>query len=79
MKINFISSRDFIELRDMYSKSDSFEIMMGGGNTNEIIRSIFNSIWRRYRGGLHESMGGSEFVFDYAESLNDIFHKVDFK
>ena len=79
MKINFISSRDFIELRDMYSKSDSFEIMMEGGNTNEIIRSIFNSILRRYRGGLHESMGGSEFVFDYAESLNDIFHKVDFK
>ena len=62
----------------MYSKSDSFEIMMRG-NTNEIIRNLFNSISRRYQGGLHESMKGSEFVFDYVESLNYIFHRVDLK
>ena len=78
MKINFISSRGFIESRDMYSKSDNFEIMMGG-NTNEIIRNLFNSILRRYQGGLHESIIGSEFVLDYVESLNYIFHKVDLK
>ena len=78
MEINFISSRGFIESRDMYSKSDNFEIMMGG-NTNEIIRNLFNSILRRYQGGLHESIIGSEFVFDYVESLNYIFHKVDLK
>ena len=78
MKIRFISSRDFIKSRDMYSKSDNFEIMMGG-NTNEIIRYIFNSILRRYQGGLHESMRGSEFVFDYVKSLNYIFHKIDLK
>ena len=77
-KINFISSTDFIESRDMYSKSDNFKIMMGG-NANEIIRNLFNSILRRYQGGLHESMRGSEFVFDYAESLNYILHKVDLK
>ena len=69
---------DFIESRDMYSKSDNFKIMMGG-NANEIIRNLFNSILRRYQGGLHESMRGSEFVFDYAESLNYILHKVDLK
>ena len=78
IKINFISSIDFTESRDMYSKSDNFEVMMGG-NTNEIIRNVFNSISRRYQGGLHESMRGSEFVFDYVESLNYIFHKVDLK
>ena len=78
MKINFISSRNFTESRDMYSKSDNFEIMMGS-NTNEIIRNLFNSILRRYQGGLHESMRGSEFVFDYVESLNYIFHKIDLK
>ena len=44
----------------MYSKSDNFEIMLGG-NTNEIIRNLFNSILRRHQGGLHESMRGSEF------------------
>ena len=78
MKINFISSRNLIESRDMYSKSDNFEIMIGG-NTNEIIRNIFNSMLRRYKGDLHESMRGSEFVFDYVESLNYIFLKVDLK
>ena len=78
MKINFISSRDFIESRVMCSKSDNFEIVRGS-NTNEIIRGLFNSILRRYQGGLHESMRGSEFVFDYVESLNYIFHKVDLK
>ena len=81
MKINFISSRNFTESRDIYSKSNNFEIFMGGGggNTKEIIRNLFNSILRRYQGGLHESMRGSEFVFHYAESLNYIFHKVDLK
>ena len=56
MKINFISSRNFIESRDMY-----------------------NSILRRYQGGIHESMRGSEFVFDYVKSSNYISHKVDLK
>ena len=78
MKINFISSRNFIESRDMCSMSDNFEIMMGS-NTNEIIRNLFNSILRRYQGGLQVSMRGSEFVFDFVESLNYIFQKVDLK
>ena len=59
----------------MYRKSDNFEIIMGA-TTNEIIRNIFNSLLRRYQGGLQESMRGSDFVFDYFESLNYIFHKV---
>ena len=78
MKINFISSRKFIESRDMYSKSNNIEIMMGS-NTNEIIKNLFNSLLRRYHEGLHVSMRGSEFVFDYVESLYYIFHKVDLK
>ena len=78
MKINFISSRNFIESRDMYSKSNNIEIMMES-NTNEIIKNLFNSLFRRYHEGLQVSMRGSEFVFDYVESLNYIFHKVDLK
>ena len=78
MKINFIFSRNFIESRDTHSKSDNFEITMGA-NTNEIIRNLFNSLLRRYQGGLQESMNGREFVFDYVESLCYIFHKVDLK
>ena len=78
MKIIFISSRNFIESRDMYSKSDNFGIMMGG-NTNEIIRNLFNSLLIRYQRRLQESMRGSEFLFDYVEFLNYIIHKVDLK
>ena len=48
MKINFICSRNFIESRDMYSKYDNIEIMMGG-NTNEIIKNLFDSLLKRYQ------------------------------
>ena len=68
MKINFISSRNFTESRDIYSQSDNFEITMGG-NTNEIIRNLFNSILRRYQGGLHESMNDDDKYFQYAITI----------
>ena len=41
MKINFISSKNFYDTRDMHSKSDNVETMMGV-DTNEIIKKIFN-------------------------------------
>ena len=78
MKINFISSKNFNETRDMHSKSDNYEIIVGA-DTNEIIKNLFNSLLRRYQNGLLVSMRRSEFVFDYAESMNYIFHKVDLK
>ena len=64
MTINFISSKNFNEARDMYSKSNYFEIRMGV-DTNEIIKNLFNSIPQRYQKGLQESMRGSDFAFDY--------------
>ena len=78
LKIKFISSKNFNETRDMYSKSDNFEIMMGV-DTYEIIKNLFNSILQRYQKGLQESMRGSDIVFDYVESLNYIFYKIDTK
>ena len=78
MKINFISSKNFNETRDMHSKSDNVETIMGV-DTNAIIKKLFNSLLQRYQKGLEESMRGSDFVFDYVESLNYIFHKVDFR
>ena len=78
MKCNFISSKNFNETRDMYSKSDNFETMMGA-DTNEIIKNLFNAILRGYQKGLEVSMRGSDFIFDYVESLNYIFHKIDMK
>ena len=78
MKINFISSRNFSETRDMHSKFDNVEIMMGV-DTNETIKKRFNSLLQRYQKGLEESMRGSDFVFYYVQSLNYIFHKIDMK
>ena len=78
IKINFISSKNFNENKDMYCKSDNFELMTGV-DTNEVNKNIFNSILQRYQKGLEESMRGSGFVFDYVESLNYIFHKIDLK
>ena len=62
----------------MHSKSDKVEIMMGA-DTIEIIRDLFNSILRRYQKGLAESMRRNEFIFDYVESMNYIFNKIDLK
>ena len=78
MKINFISSKNLNDTRDMHCISDNIEIMMGF-DTNEIILKKFNSLFQRYQKGLEVSMKGSDFVFDYVESLNYIFHIIDLK
>ena len=54
-------------------------MLLIGGDTNEIIKNIFNSLLQRYQKGLEESMRGNDFVFDYVQSLNYIFHKIDLK
>ena len=48
-------------------------------NANEIIKNIFNSLLQRYQKRIEESMRESDFVFDYVEFLNYIFHKTDLK
>ena len=78
MKINSISSKNYNDVRNMYSKSDNVEIMMSTDNI-EIIEKLFDSILKRCQEGLEVSMRGSDFVFDYVESLNYIFHKIDLK
>ena len=45
MKIILISSKNFIETRDMQSKSDNFEIMIGV-DINEIIKNLFDSFYK---------------------------------
>ena len=78
IKINFISFKNLSDVRDMHSKSGNVEIMMSF-DTNEIIEKLFDSILQRYQKGLEKSMQGSDFVFDYVESLNYISHMIDLK
>ena len=75
MAINFFSSKDSKEIHTMHSKSDNIEILIGN-ETGEIIEDLFDSFLQRYPKKLEESMRGSEFVFDNADSLYYKLHKI---
>ena len=68
MSINFISSKDSDETRNMHTKSDNIEIMIGS-ETDDIIDEFFESLLQKYQEGLEESMKGSEFIFDSVDLL----------
>ena len=68
MSINFISSKDSDESRNMHTKSDNIEIMMGS-ETDDIIDKLFKSILKKYQEGLEESMREIEFIFDNVDLL----------
>ena len=50
--------------------------IMMGGETDEIIEYLFESVLERYREGLEESMRGSEFIFDSVYALYYDLNKV---
>ena len=47
----------------MYTRSDNEEFM-SGDDTNEIIKSLFESFLQRFEENLQNKMRGSEFEFD---------------
>ena len=75
MAINFISSKDSDETRNMYTKSNNAEIMMGS-ETDEIVEDFFESFLKKYQEGLEESMRGSEFMYDSVDALHYNHNKV---
>ena len=75
MSINFISSKDSHETRNMHTKSDNIEIMMGS-ETDDIIDELFKSILKKYQEGLEESMREIEFIFDGVDLLYYNQHKI---
>ena len=48
MSINFISSKDSDETRNMHKKSDNVEIIMGS-ETNNIIEELCASLLQKYQ------------------------------
>ena len=78
MPINLISSNDSDETRNMRTKSDNIEIMMGS-ETNEIIVKLFKSLLRRYQERLEELIKGSEFIFNIVDLLYYHFQKTSMK
>ena len=58
MSINFISSKDSDETRNMHTKSDNIEIIIGS-ETNDIVEELRKSLLQNYHNNLEESMKGS--------------------
>ena len=75
MTVNFVSSKDFDEIRTMHTKSDNIYIMMGY-ETDDSIKELFESLLQRYQEGLEDSMKGSQFVFDSVDLLEYKLNKI---
>ena len=78
MSINFISSKDSDETRNMHTKSNKIEIMMGS-ETDDIIKELFRSLFQKYKEGLEESMNRSEFIFNSVDLLYYHLQKTSLK
>ena len=59
----------------MYTRSDNEEFMIGD-DTNEIIKSLFESFLQRFEENLQEKMRGSDFGFDGMNFFNYNFNKT---
>ena len=68
MQINFISSLDPGEIRTIDSKSDNVEITMGS-ETDDIIKELFESFFKKYQEKLDEKVKDGKFVFEIVDLL----------
>ena len=76
-EINFISLKPGSdEIRIMYVRSDNEEFM-SGDDTNDIIKSLFESFLQRYEENLQNKMRGSDFEFDGINFLYYNFNKTN--
>ena len=63
------------EFREMRTKSDNIEIMIGT-ETSDAINELFKSLFKRYQEGLETKMKGSNFIFERVDSLYYHLHKI---
>ena len=81
-KIQLIAESNFISLKPgsdethvMYTRSENEEFMIGD-NTNEIIKSLFESFLQKFEENLEEKIRGSGFGFDGINFFNYNFNKT---
>ena len=75
-EINFISlNPGSDETRAMYTRSDNEEFM-SSGDTNEIIKLLFESFLQRFEENLQNKMRGWEFEFDGINFFYYSFNKT---
>ena len=64
-----ISSKNYEEMRNMYSVSNNIEIFMGN-NTDENIDQLFNTLLQRFQEAKETSFERwSKFIFENVDSL----------
>ena len=74
-----ISSKDFEEIRFIYSPSNNVEILMGS-ETDDIINELFESLLQRFPEVRETSNNKeSEFIHESVGLLYYCFHKIDLK
>ena len=74
--INFVSLKPGSdETRVMYARRFNKEIMEGS-DTDEVIKSLFESLLKIYALNLQEKMKGSDFAYDGVNSLHYDFNKT---
>ena len=71
----FVSSLDNDKFRIMHTKNNNIEIM-NGTETNDFIKELYESFFKRYQEGLETKIKGSEFVFDYVDLLYYSLQKI---
>ena len=59
----------------MHSKSNNIKIMISD-EADQVIKKLFDSLKNRYQNNL-DSMGGSEFVFNYVQLFYYKCHKIN--
>ena len=59
----------------MHTTSDNTEIMIGN-ETDEIIKSLFESLLQKYQEELEKSVKESDFVFNSVDLLYYKLHKI---
>ena len=78
ISINFISSKDSNETRNMHKKSDNIEMMMCS-ETDDIIGEFFKSLLQKYQEGLEELMRRSKCIFDGVDLLYYNLQEISLK
>ena len=76
LTISYISSKGIDKEQVMHSKSDSIEIMINE-KADEVIEEPFEWLFSRYQIGLETLIRGSDFIFNFTDSLYYKCHKIN--
>ena len=74
--INFFSSKDYDKIRNIHTKNDNMDILMGS-ETYNIIKELFKSFLQRFQERLEESVRKSEFIIDGVILLESKLNKIN--